>query len=203
MSPLVHSKLLTERQLLPTISKVVKSGAAIQPAKIFQEIPIDTFRCSGVSIKNAPDADLYYFKTNNSFYLNLDETKEVAPYYYISKLWSMGKGSGTKGVHEVVNKSLHDKETMGRVCLEAASLNGETSSAGFYYKLGFRFHDSNKNNLFKEWLRHGGQRSMAPQETGLMYLPNENILHCLTYGYDGSEKDLIVKKVMGYLQSIR
>lgn len=169
--------------------------------KYCREISSDTIRLSRNSVKNAPDADLYYLKSNNSFYLDNNNSREVEPYYYISKLWSLGKGSGTKGVQEVVNKSLRDKETMGRVFLDAECMDRKTSPAGFYYKLGFRFHENVKNEIFCDWLKHGGQKSQAPMVTGLMYLPSENILHCLTYGYSEIEKELILKEIKTFLSS--
>lgn len=194
MSTAVYKRLISEaqesRKLTKLASKVAKSDAPQLP----QEIPTDIFVRSNFSINNAPNPDLYYFKTNDSFYLNLDNDEIVEPYYYISKLWSMGKGSGTKGVHEVVHKSLQDKDTMGRVFLDAERMDGKTSPAGFYYKLGFRFKDKSKNEILQNWLKHGGQKSTAPMETGLMYLPRENVLQCLTYGYKGKEKDFILQR---------
>ena len=37
------------------------------------------------------------------------------------------------------------------------------------------------NTLLKNWLEKGGQRQNAPMMTGMMYLPSENITHCLNY----------------------
>lgn len=139
--------------------------------------------------KEIPNPDLYYFKTSDGFYL--DSGKEVKPYYYISKLWSMGKGSGTKGIQEVVTQSLKDKETAGRVFLDAVCMDGKTSPAGFYYKLGFRFKDDSKNIIMQDWMKHGGIKKHAPMETGLMYLPKENIEHCLAYGRNPAEKPMV------------
>lgn len=142
-------------------------------ADVFTKIP---------STKNIPDPDIYYFKTSDPFLLDLPDEKKLKPFYYISKLWSTGKGSGTKGIKEVVSKSIADKETGGRVFLDAACLDHKTSPAGFYYKLGFRFKDKNQNAVLKDWLKRGGKVGDAPMECGIMYLPKRNIKHCLTYG---------------------
>ncbi len=109
------------------------------------------------------------------------ETQIILPHYHIDKLWSTGKGSGTRSVKEVVNKSLSDPRTVGRVTLEACCIDGKTSPAGFYYKLGFRFNNNELNKILKEWLDNGGKRENAPFITGMMHLPSENIEHCLNY----------------------
>lgn len=174
------------------VDKVLTQNAKkskIVATKVFPEykdVAVFTKRIA----KEIPKPDLYYFKTNEGFYL--DCGKEVKPYYYISKLWSMGKGSGTRGIHEVVTQSLKDKETAGRVFLDAACMDGKTSPAGFYYKLGFRFKDDNKNIIMQDWMRHGGIKKHAPMETGLMYLPKENIEHCLAYGRNPEEKSIVL-----------
>lgn len=37
-------------------------------------------------------------------------------------------------------------------------------------------------NLCEKWLRNGGKRENAPFVIGQMFLPKENISHCLNYG---------------------
>lgn len=103
------------------------------------------------------------------------------PHYHIDKLWSTGKSSGTNSVQSVVIQSLQDPKTQGRVMLDACCIDGETSPGGFYYKLGFRFIDEKKNQECAKWIQQGGKREDAPWATGMMYLPKENISHCLNY----------------------
>lgn len=111
-----------------------------------------------------------------------EERQTMLPHYHIDKLWTGGKGSGTQAVQDVVIKSLSDTQTKGRVTLDACCIDGKTSPAGFYYKLGFRFGDAQKNKELKNWLEKGGTRENAPFLTGTMFLPKENINHCLNYG---------------------
>ena len=111
-----------------------------------------------------------------------EEIKEMLPHYHIDKLWTGGKGSGTIAVQNVVSESLRNPITQGRVTLDACCIDGKTSPAGFYYKLGFRFKDQAMNNELATWLEKGGKRENAPFLTGFMYLPKENIEQCLHYG---------------------
>lgn len=113
---------------------------------------------------------------------HLEEVQEMLPHYHIDKLWTGGKGSGTMAVQNVVSKSLTNPLTQGRVTLDACCIDGKTSPAGFYYKLGFRFKDKDMNNELATWIENGGKRENAPFLTGFMYLPKENIEHCLNYG---------------------
>ena len=109
-------------------------------------------------------------------------TQYLLPHYHIDKLWTGGKGTGTTAVQSVVRKSVHDPNTIGRVTLDACCIDGKTSPAGFYYKLGFRFKDPILNQELETWIQKGGQKENAPHITGIMYLPKENINHCLNYG---------------------
>ena len=111
-----------------------------------------------------------------------EEIQEMLPHYHIDILWTGGKGTGTTAVQNVVAESLRNPLTQGRVTLDACCMDGETSPAGFYYKLGFRFKDPNMNNELATWIENGGKRENAPFLTGFMYLPKENIEHCLNYG---------------------
>lgn len=106
---------------------------------------------------------------------------ELLPHYKIDKLWTTGKGSGTRSVQELVRTSLKDTDTQGRVTLEACCIDGKTAPGGFYYKLGFRFKNPYINQECEEWIKSGGSRETAPFATGEMFLPKENIQHCLDY----------------------
>ena len=90
------------------------------------------------------------------------------------------KGEGTKAVKSLLEKSMTDKDTEGRLIVNVKITDNETSSAGFFYKLGFRFIDKSKNNIMKNWLTDE-KNILSPQITGLMYLPKENIQKLLMY----------------------
>lgn len=107
----------------------------------------------------------------------------LLPHYHIDKLWSTGHGSGSEAVKSIVKKSLNDPETNGRVTVEATCIDGKTAPGGFYYKLGFRFVQNDLNKLCEQWLNDGGQKECAPFVTGMMYLPKENVQHCVDYRY--------------------
>ena len=117
-----------------------------------------------------------------------EEIQEMLPNYHIDKLWSGGAGSGTSAIQNVVKKSLADPRTKGRVTLEACCIDGKTSPAGFYYKLGFRFGDAHNNKMLENWLIKGGHRENAPFISGNMFLPEENIEHCLNYAKNKPNK---------------
>lgn len=107
--------------------------------------------------------------------------EEYKPCYKIEHLFSHVKGQGKEAVKNVVLKSLQDTRTNGRVILQADIIDGKTSPAGFYYKMGFRSTNHVNNLELEEWLKSGGKRENAPMLTGMMYLPKENIEHCLNY----------------------
>lgn len=107
---------------------------------------------------------------------------QLEPHYYVDELWSGGKNTGTNAIKNVVLKSLDDPQTQGRVLLEACSIDGKTNPIGFYYKLGFRSVNPDTNADCAKWLAEGGKRKNAPRGCTKMYLPKENIQHCLNYG---------------------
>ena len=111
-----------------------------------------------------------------------NEIKELLPHYHIDLLRSNGAKTGTNAVQSVVEESLKNPLTKGRVTLDAQDIDKVGSPAGFYYKLGFRFSNPSINEEFATWLKNGGTRANAPQTTGFMFLPKENIEHCLNYG---------------------
>ena len=116
--------------------------------------------------------------------------KECAYYYYgfpeeyfgkqvmnIELLRSTGKGTGTRAVKNVVRKSLADPETQGRVTLAAAQIDNKMPHPFlFYYKLGFRSCEDFYNKFGEEGLTIPNTDIMT-----YMYLPKENIKHCLNY----------------------
>jgi len=115
------------------------------------------------------------------------ETYQFTPHIMLAKLWSGGVGTGTKAVQNTVRESLHNPRTRGRVLIDACCIDGKTAPGGFYYKLGFRFTNPANNKICAKWLAAGGKREQAPFVVGEMYLPRENIEHCLKYGLDSFE----------------
>ena len=111
-----------------------------------------------------------------------EDIQIMLPHYHIDKLWTGVAGSETRAVRDIVSRSLADSQTNDRVTLDACCIDGKTSPAGFYYKLGFRFGDAKKNKELQNWPEKDASGENAPFLTGIMFLPKENIKHCLNYG---------------------
>jgi len=90
------------------------------------------------------------------------------------------KGAGTKAVQNLLDRSLSDKDTEGRIVVMAEIIDGQTSPAGFFYKLGFRFIDKSQNEIMDKWLIKNIETE-APKITGMMYLPKQNISKLVMY----------------------
>ena len=103
------------------------------------------------------------------------------PHYYIRELVSNKSGGGTAAIKCVVRKSLGNPLSQGRVILYSTSIVPGDYSAGFYYKLGFRFVQDEKNKIMQTWFQEDEKRNYSPPIDGTMYLPKENIEHCLNY----------------------
>lgn len=132
------------------------------------------------------DGDWAAFETMPTEYLTTTKSPAVdvlKPHFYIYRLYSDEAGFGATCIKRIVEESLKDKETEGRVLLQCVCIDkNRKCGAGFYYKLGFRFADEHVNEIFDKWLSRGGEREKAPIKYGYMYLPKENIINCLTYG---------------------
>lgn len=102
-------------------------------------------------------------------------------HFKLDKLVSGEKGDGAECIKILVRKSLNCHKTKGRVILNACCIDGKTSPAGFYYKLGFRFNIESWNRELENWLKFDGKPDEAPFLLGNMYLPSENIEKCLNY----------------------
>ena len=88
------------------------------------------------------------------------------------------KGIGTTLLKEAVLESKRSGFD-GRIFLMAYDSKPPTP---FYYKLGFRFFDENKNTLMDEYfslLRDKSTKLDSTISKGLMYLPEENIIKLL------------------------
>lgn len=91
------------------------------------------------------------------------------------------QGAGTKAVQTVLERALADKDTEGRIVVNAEIIDGQCSPAGFFYKLGFRFVDKSMNDIMENWLRKN-IRTEFPKLTGIMYLPKQHINKLMMYG---------------------
>ena len=91
------------------------------------------------------------------------------------------QGWGTDTLKSLLEMSIQDKDTNGRIILNAKVTDGETSPVGFFYKLGFRFTDKNLNAQMDDWLRVSHGACVSPMITGMMYLPKENVSKLLMY----------------------
>ena len=89
-------------------------------------------------------------------------------------------GEGTKAVQSLLEKSLADKDTQGRIVVYAEITDGQTSPAGFFYKLGFRFADKSMNEVMQNWVSKK-IKADAPLLTGMMYLPKSSVNKLLMY----------------------
>ena len=129
----------------------------------------------------------YIFRVSNDEYpqeytsVNSRGQRVSSPCILLMELISNRKGYGTNAIKNVVRTSLANPKTQGRVMLKAQSIDNMTNPSGFYYKLGFRFVDKRKNEILKKWFDEGGKRATSPKVEGDMYLPKENIRHCLYY----------------------
>ena len=90
-------------------------------------------------------------------------------------------GWGTETMRSLLEMSIQDKDTNGRIIVNAKVTDGETSPVGFFYKLGFRFTDKNLNSQMDDWLRTSPHSCISPMITGMMYLPKENVSKLLMY----------------------
>lgn len=110
-----------------------------------------------------------------------DKKTYLKPHYMILHLESLKKGGGTMAIKSVLKKSLENPLTQGRIVLFSTTLDGKSYPSGFYYKMGFRLTEENKNRVLENWLAAGGKKEISPRIEGTMYLPKENIEHCLNY----------------------
>ena len=90
-------------------------------------------------------------------------------------------GSGTEAVQGVVEKSVVDEETCGRVILYLSQISPEDTSCKFFYKLGFRYADENLNELVNDSIEKNIPRIVVP--SAYMYLPKDNVPKLLRYGH--------------------
>ncbi len=89
-------------------------------------------------------------------------------------------GLGTEAVKALAEKAFFDPKAQGRIVTFSAPMVKEASPAMFFYKLGFRFANSDANDFMEECLRKNIPD--IPVQTGMMYLPKNRIQKLLMYG---------------------
>ena len=192
----IHSKLVSRVTSTGKIRSLnAKKGSSV--IDLFQKKCLCKFSCDeGVAVKGDYPKNYVNIKkiwidtTPDSYSSTINKTvpagagywetvQMLKPSYFLDYLYSYGKGQGSLAVKNVVMKSLNNPKTRGRVVLHADIIDGKTSPAGFYYKMGFRFTKSENNKIMADWLKKSGKREDAPMLTGYMYLPSGHINHCL------------------------
>ncbi len=90
------------------------------------------------------------------------------------------KGLGTQAIKSLAEKVMFDSRAEGRIVTFSAPMLQESSPALFFYKLGFRFMDKKANEYMVECLSK--KIPDIPAQTGMMYLPKNNLQKLLRYG---------------------
>ena len=124
------------------------------------------FFVSGM-LDDSPSVSTKYFRTT---YL-ITEIESPVP----------REGAGTEALQGLVEKSMLDDETQGRVILYQEQCSPEDTSAVFFYKLGFRCAESDSNEILDTVLDKNLTSFELP--SGYMYLPKDNIQKLLRYGH--------------------
>lgn len=142
-----------------------------------------------ISDKQVPKTNIEnLIKLNSKYKLVSFKIPDETNDYYVKSCFQIDsilspvryKGEGTKAVKALVEKAMTDKDTGGRIIIDLKIIDGQTSAAGFFYKLGFRFLETNKNEIMAEWSK-GEKNIISPKLTGVMYLPKEGIQRLLMY----------------------
>ena len=90
------------------------------------------------------------------------------------------EGAGTEAIQGLVEKSMLDESTNGRVILYIRPISLEDTSVQFFYKLGFRSADEAWNKKIEETIRDNLVKIEI--SSCYMYLPKGNIPKVLRYG---------------------
>ncbi len=145
--------------LKTSLIKTVRQCLNILPEKNYE----NNFFLSGVVVDEYPSK---YF---NTCYL-LAAIESPIPF----------EGAGTEAMQSLVEKSMLDDDTCGRIILYMSQLSDKDTSPKFFYKLGFRYTEENSNIILKEMIDKNIYEFYLPP--GYMYLPKENIQKLLRYG---------------------
>lgn len=128
-------------------------------------------------------------KNSGNFFLSglSDEACPTVRYfnntYIITELESPvpREGAGTEAVQGLVEKSLLDDDTQGRVLVYLEQIAPEDTSSMFFYKLGFRYADDGQNLIVQEAIDKNMSEIII--KPAYMYLPKDNIPKLLRYGH--------------------
>ena len=128
-------------------------------------------------------------KNSGNFFLSglSDDSPPILKYfnntYIITELESPvpREGAGTEAVQGLVEKSLLDDETNGRVIIYHKQIAPEDTSSMFFYKLGFRYVEEEQNFIVQDAIdKNMSEMIIKP---AYMYLPKDNIPKLLRYGH--------------------
>ena len=89
-------------------------------------------------------------------------------------------GLGTEAIKQLAEKAMFDSKAEGRIVTFSAPIVRESSPALFFYKLGFRFTETDANEYMEECLRK--KIPDIPAQIGMMYLPQNRLQKLLRYG---------------------
>ena len=167
--------------------KIKGSDRILAPAGLQEQYYID-FEPSGVLASIRKYLNIVKENSNNNFFLSgvnddVDFSRFFSATYLLTHVESPEpyQGEGTEAIQGLVEKSLLDEETEGRVILYLTPISAEDSSFKFFYKLGFRFAEMALNNLAENAIQNKLINIQVPE--GYMYLPKENMPKLLRYGH--------------------
>ena len=89
-------------------------------------------------------------------------------------------GLGTEAIKQLAEKAMFDNMADGRIVTFSSPVWKESSPALFFYKLGFRFMEKGANEYMEDCLIK--KVPDIPPQTGMMYLPKNNLHKLLRYG---------------------
>ena len=89
-------------------------------------------------------------------------------------------GLGTEAIKILAEKAFFDTKANGRIVTFSTPVVKDCSPAIFFYKLGFRFTQESCNEHIEECIRKN--EPDIPAQTGMMYLPKNNLQKLLRYG---------------------
>ena len=90
------------------------------------------------------------------------------------------KGKGSSAMKKLVEKAVFDKKINGRIVVNVKTVENEMSACVFFYKLGFRFVEAEKNQILHNIISDS-KNTTPPTVVGLMYLPKESLSRLLIY----------------------
>lgn len=127
-------------------------------------------------------------QTGNFFLSGLsDDSPPLLKYfnntYIITELESPTprEGAGTEALQGLVEKSMLDDDTQGRVVVYLEQIAPEDTSSLFFYKLGFRYAEDEQNLIIQDAIDKNMSEVII--KPSYMYLPKDNIPKLLRYGH--------------------